>query len=182
MFSCDVDARRWCVARCEPLRCPELVQRLHRFGVGVWMPMMLTRRRSRWKRQAGVVSVPAISGLVFVDANEVGVVRGLDRAAQIPRTTVLTLGGPRGHEPLVMADASLDGLRETLAEIDRLVLNPKVEEPWHDPGVAVGVRSGPMEGWQGIVRGRQGHNQVVEFVKSGWIVKISPWLLVANQQ
>lgn len=150
----------WSVAHTLPRREKDLMRRLHQGGIGFYGPTVPRRFRSPNGRKR-VSFVPLFAGYVFTYTSE-------DQRLALYETNAICQILPVGDGPRLVSD---------LCQIRRLIATdaPLTPEARLEKGNLVRIRSGPMQGLEGIVVQRRGHSRLlvaVEFLKVGASVQL----------
>jgi transcription antitermination factor NusG len=143
----DYTKVRWYAAYTSANHEKRVREQLEQRCVASFLPLYTTVRR--WKDRRKRLELPLFPGYVFV---RVALVDRL-RVLQIP--SVVRLVGFNGH-PSPLPDEEMEGLKNSLACDVRAKPHPFLTE-----GRRVRIKSGPLEGREGILMRRKGSLRVV---------------------
>jgi transcription antitermination factor NusG len=139
----------WYALQTRPRHEKMVSQRLLERGVTTFLPLMTEMRR--WSDRKKSVDLPLFSGYIFARFK-----RNYDERLQVLRVDgVLSLVGSRG-EGAVIPEAEIDAVRMLLAGA-----LPWTAHPFIEIGQRVRIRSGALDGLEGILVGRNGDRTLI---------------------
>lgn len=154
----------WFVAHTKPRREKKLVEYCERQGFAATLPCYRSVHKYRGKSVA--FQKPLFPGYVFVQLRppDVGTVRQNDLIANLLEVFDQATFARQLHEILIALESDLE-----------VRLAPQVEA-----GMRVRIRTGPLQGVEGLVESRQGRVQVIlrlDFINQAAAVKMDADLL-----
>jgi transcription antitermination factor NusG len=144
-----VEAQCWYAVHTRARHEKTVVQRLQERGVSTFLPLLSETRR--WSDRKKVVEVPLFGCYVFARIAPTN----QDRMRVLQLDGVLSLVGKRG-EGTPIPDGQIDSVRLLLEE-----KIPYGSHPFLKIGQRVRIRSGALNGMEGILVGRNGDRSLV---------------------
>ena len=145
----EAEAQSWYAVQTRARHEKVVVQRLQERGVATFLPLMTEVHR--WSDRKKIVELPLFSGYVFAKIAPVNA----DRLQVLRVDGVLSLVGTRGVGTPI-PDEQIDSVRILVEE--RM---PWCSHPFLKIGQRVRIRSGALDGMEGILTSRNGDNTLV---------------------
>ena len=145
----DFPQALWYAVQTRPRHEKKVTAELSGKGISHYLPIM--RQIHRWSDRSKEVEVPLFPGYVFVHA----ALSSKTRLSVLTILGVLNFVGPR-NLPTAIPEKQIESIQTLMAH--RLQATPY---PFLKTGQRVVIRSGALEGLEGIYLGKEGNNTLV---------------------